>query len=106
MLCKNKLIEDIEIKDAVIELPLDNNDFSDILKRKKTSLKNPFIKPYEYEISNQNNTSKENNSSKLFLKSFKEYLKQLEQINLERTKNHIKWLHFLRSDETSEDGSP
>lgn len=76
------------------------------LKRSNISKKNPFIKPYVYRNPLQDREIKQKESTKLILKTFQVYMKELEKLNNERQKQHAKWLFYLRSDETSEDGTP
>lgn len=106
-----KMNEDIEITDDGIT-DTSNIDLPDMplnvqpLKRKNESKKNSFIKPYVYRNPLQAREIKQKESTKLILKTFQVYMKELEKVNRERQKQHAKWLYYLRSDETSEDGSP
>lgn len=87
------------------DIPLSDNP-KEIIRRKVESKKNSFIRPYVYLLPNQIINNKKDEKNKLIIKNFKMYLDQLEAINNERSKEHARWLHYLRSDETSEDGSP
>jgi fructose-1,6-bisphosphatase len=72
------------------------------LKRTPISRKNPFFK--NLEIQDSEKKSNESKTPQFIIKSFKEYMKVLEDSQEERRAYHTRWLHFLRSDESSEPG--
>lgn len=72
------------------------------LKKTPLSRKNPYFK--NLEIQDAEKKSNESKTPQFIIKSFKEYMKVLEASAEERRDYHTKWLHFLRSDESSEPG--
>lgn len=72
------------------------------IKKTPISRNNPFFK--NLEIQDKEKKSNESKTPQFIIKSFKEYMKALEDSAEERRAYHTKWLHFLRSDESSEPG--
>lgn len=80
---------------------------SPLKRNSSSSSKNPFISDFEmrsYGSDSSTNKNNKGNTPSFMIKSFREFLAAKDKADEERRQHHLKWLHFLRSDETSEPG--